>query len=109
MSHNDCCNKDNKSIPLLADFLQIISEENRLKIICFLQSGEQCVCKIWQFLELPQNLISHHLKVLKDFDLLISRKEGLNVYYSINEKELNRYKEILHKILSKKEGSKNDY
>ena len=104
----DCCNVNNKNIPLLADFLNVISEENRLKIICFLQSGEQCVCKVWQFLELPQNLISHHLKVLKDFNLLVSRKEGLNVYYSINKEELEKYKEILNKVFNKKEGNKND-
>lgn len=100
MTYNDCCKKDNHDILLLADFLRIISEENRLKIICFLQSGEQCVCKIWRFLELPQNLVSHHLKVLKGFNLLVSRKEGLNVYYSINNVELDKYKKILNKILS---------
>lgn len=100
MNNNNCCNKDNKSLPLLADFLRIISEENRLKILCFLQSGEQCVCKIWQFLELPQNLISHHLKVLKDFELLNSRKVGLNVYYSINQEKLDMYKELLNKIIN---------
>lgn len=100
---NNCCKKDNNEISLLADFLRIISEENRLKIICFLQSGEQCVCDIWQFLELSQNLTSHHLKVLRDFNLLNARKEGLNVHYSINEKELNKYRELLNKILSKGE------
>jgi len=100
----NCCKKDNKNIQQLADFLDIISEENRLKIICFLQSGERCVCKIWQFFELPQNLISHHLKVLKDFDLLHSRKEGLNVYYSVNEEKLTEYKELINKVLSKKMG-----
>lgn len=90
---------------LLADFLKIISEENRLKIICFLQKNhEQCVCEIQEFLDLPQNLISHHLKVLKDFELLISRKEGLKVYYSVNIEELNKHKEILNKILN--EGEK---
>jgi len=100
--NKDCCAKNNKDIPLLADFLRIISEENRLKIICFLQSGEQCVCKIWQFLELPQNLISHHLKVLRDFNLLNSRKKGLNVYYSINKEELENYKEVLLKVLNER-------
>lgn len=100
--NNNYCNNDHQNIPLLADFLRIISEENRLKIICFLQkNGEQCVCKIWQFLELPQNLISHHLKVLKDFDLLNSRKDGLNVYYSINKIEIEKYNGILNKILTK--------
>ena len=100
-----CCNKGNENLPLLADFLRIISEENRLKIICFLQkSNERCVCEIQEFLGLPQNLISHHLKVLKDFKLLSSEKRGLNVYYSINHEELSKQKEILAQVLS--EGEK---
>lgn len=103
MNKQHCNNDSRTDIRLLAEFLGIISEVNRLKIICFLKNGEQCVCKIWQFLELPQNLISHHLKVLKDFNLLNSRKEGLNVYYSLNEVEMEKYKEILNKILSRGE------
>ena len=99
---NYCCDKDNESIPLLADFLRIISEENRLKIICLLQSGEQCVCKIWQLLELPQNLTSHHLKVLRDFGLLDSRKDGLKVFYSLNRDSLNKYQEDLNKTINKR-------
>lgn len=102
--NNNYCNKDDQNIPLLADFLRIISEENRLKIICFLQkNGERCVCEIQDFLTLPQNLISHHLKVLKDFSLLNYRKDGLKVYYSINYGQFNKYKETLNKILSKGE------
>lgn len=97
---NEHCN-DKQEVGLLADFLRIISEENRLKIICFLQSGEQCVCKIWQFLDLPQNLISHHLKVMKDFGLLNSHKIGLNVYYSLNKEEIEKYQARLNVILSK--------
>ena len=95
-------------IPILADFLRVISEENRLKIICLLQSGEQCVCKIWKFFKLPQNLVSHHLKVLKDFNLLNSRKEGLNVYYSINREELKKYEKVLNNILNEKKGVSDD-
>lgn len=108
MTELTCNGKNKEDVKFLAEFLGIISEENRLKIICFLKSGEQCVCKIWQFLELPQNLISHHLKVLKDFNLLNSKKRGLNVYYSLNEDEMEKYKEILNKILNKKEGVNND-
>lgn len=100
---NDCCYNNGMEADRLAGFLKVISEENRLKIICFLQSGERCVCEIWQFLELPQNLISHHLRVLKENKILNSRKEGLNVFYSINNKEINHYKSILNKILRKGE------
>lgn len=100
MDTKNCREKGNENLPLLADFLRIISEDNRLKILCLLRDGEKCVCDVWQFLDSPQNLISHHLKVLKDFNLLISRKEGLYVYYSLNDKELAKYKEILNKVLS---------
>ena len=69
-----------------AEFLKVISEKNRLKILCLLKEGEKCVCEIWQCLKLAQNLTSHHLKVLKDFGLLSSRQEGLKVIYSINKR-----------------------
>ena len=81
-------------------FLKIISDENRLKVICLLQSGERCVCEIWQELKIPQNLASHHLKVLKNFNLLQSEKEGVKVIYRLNKKELDRYTHMLNHFLN---------
>lgn len=83
-------------------FLKIISEENRLKILCMLSVEEKCVCEIWQHLELPQNLISHHLKVLKDLKLINRRKEGLKVFYSINQEIFDKYMEDFNRLLSDK-------
>ena len=97
-----CC-KNKKSITELkkvVDFLKIINEENRFKILCLLQKGEQCVCEIWQCLILPQNLVSHHLKVLKNFGLISSRKEGLKVFYALNKKVVRKYLKLLKKFLS---------
>jgi len=99
MKHFDCY-KDNQDLPLLADFLKVIAEDNRLKILCLLQNGEQCVCEIWQFLDLPQNLTSHHLKVLKDFGLVSSRQEGLKVFYKLNKKVAEKHLKILNKFLN---------
>lgn len=97
-----CC-KNNKSADELlkaAEFLKIIAEENRLKILCILRDGEKCVCDIWQYLELPQNLTSHHLKILKDFDLISSKKDGLKVFYSLNKNIISRYSKLLNKFLN---------
>jgi DNA-binding transcriptional ArsR family regulator len=44
-------------------------------------------------------LISHHLKVLKDFGLIESRKDGLKVYYSINQKTIIKYNSLLNYYL----------
>lgn len=97
----DCCkNKKTKGeLKQAIDFLKTISEENRLKILCILQKREMCVCEIWQNLGLPQNLVSHHLKVLNDFNLISSEKEGLKVFYKLNQKTLAKQAELLNKFL----------
>ncbi len=87
-------------------FLKIVSEENRLKILCLLQKGEKCVCEIWQALNLPQNLISHHLKILKDYKLVSSRQEGVKIFYQLNQKFISKNLKLLNKFLKLKGGEK---
>jgi len=83
----------------VAKFLKVISEENRLKILCLLEENEGCVCEIWQNLKLPQNLVSHHLKALKDLNLISSKKIGLKVFYKLNQKVIKKYLEDFNKFL----------
>ncbi|MCX6382977.1 MAG: metalloregulator ArsR/SmtB family transcription factor [Actinobacteria bacterium] len=88
------------------DFLKVMAEENRLKIISILIDGEKCVCDIWKNLSIPQNLASHHLKILADYRLVNFRKEGLWVHYSLNKKNLIKNISLLDdfkKLLGKKE------
>lgn len=81
-------------------FFKAISDESRIKILYFLRDGEKCVCEIWKKLELPQNLVSHHLKVLKDLGLLDSKKDGLKVYYKINKNNLDKYFNNFNKLIN---------
>lgn len=95
-----CSNKElTKEFASLAKFLRIIGEDNRLKILCLLKNGERCVCEIVEYLELPQNLISSHLKALKDLKLVESRQEWKKVYYSINKPTFKKYNSILNNFL----------
>jgi ArsR family transcriptional regulator, arsenate/arsenite/antimonite-responsive transcriptional repressor len=68
------------------ELLKVIAEENRLRILCILKNGEQCVCKIIENIGLSQSLVSHHLKTLKDAGLIKDDKRGLWVYYSLTKK-----------------------
>jgi ArsR family transcriptional regulator len=88
-----CCRTKSASVALAktAAFMRTVGDENRLRILCLLQGGERCVCEIWRHLDLPQNLTSHHLSVLKDMDLIRARKKGLKVFYSIHEKVMTQH------------------
>ncbi len=80
--------------------LKALSDENRLKIAYFLKDNEKCVCEIVEFLRLPQNLVSHHLKVLREQNILVSRKEGLKVYYSLNKKKISSVLPFFNSLIS---------
>ncbi len=84
----------------VAEFLKVVSEESRLKILCLLKKEELCVCQIWKELELSQNLTSHHLKILKDSGLVSQRKEGLKVFYSLRRSKLDECLGLLNKSLN---------
>jgi ArsR family transcriptional regulator len=96
-----CCQNKKSILKVenLAKVLKKISELNRLKILCILKEGEKCVCDIWQCLKLPQNLVSHHLKILKNLNLISSKKVGLKVFYKLNQKVVKKYLKELEKIL----------
>lgn len=100
--HKPCCQNDLKAkedFQKVVDFLKIINEPNRLKILCCLRHGERCVCEIWENLTLPQNLTSHHLKTLKEFGLINSRQEGRKIIYQSNKEETQKYASLLNNFL----------
>ena len=68
--------------------LKLLSDYNRLKIFALLAQGERCVCDIEQEVNLAQNLVSHHLRVLREAKLIQSRRDSRWVYYSVNTAEL---------------------
>ena len=83
----------------LADYLKAISDPNRLKILNLLADGERGGCEIHQPLGLPQNLASHHLKALKETGLVVSRKEGKWVHYSLNVEKILHYTDLYASVL----------
>ena len=70
----------------LSALLKLISENNRLQILYLLQKKEYCVCKLMEKTNLSQSLISHHLKDLKDSDLVSKRIDGKWSCYSLTLK-----------------------
>ncbi len=66
------------------EFCKALSDDTRQKILEMLMEGEKCVSDIVDAFSMSQPTISHHLNVLKQFKLVTNRKEGKQVFYSIN-------------------------
>lgn len=64
--------------------LKAISDQNRIRILKMLQNKVMCVCEITQVLKLATSTVSNHLSILKEAGLLIEKKEGKWINYSIN-------------------------
>ena len=65
----------------LADLFKIFGDTTRMRILYALSESEMCVCAIAENLGMTQSAISHQLKVLKDNNLVGSRRAGKTIYY----------------------------
>lgn|SRR3972149_3333866 len=74
----------------LSDVFQIMSDPNRLKILHCLSQGEVCVCDLSAVLGLSTSAISHQLRMLRAMRLVRSRRDGRNVYYSLDDEHIAR-------------------
>ena len=69
----DCCS-----------FFKAVADPTRVKIMMLLMKREMCVSDICQHFKMKQPSISHHLNILKNAKIVTDRKEGKEVYYSLN-------------------------
>lgn len=67
------------------EMLKALGDQSRLKIIHSLMDGELCVSDISEQTGLGQSLVSHHLSILKAVRLVRPRRDGKNIFYSIDD------------------------
>lgn len=69
------------------ELFKALSDETRLKLIVLLHRREFCVCQIEAALGISQTKASRHLAILRRAGLLKARREGLWIYYTLEEPE----------------------
>jgi len=74
---------DEAQVENVAQMFNGLADETRVKIVKLLAKGEFTVDELIEFLGTPQSTTSHHLKVLKDANLIKGEKRGRNTYYSL--------------------------
>lgn len=70
----------------------------RIKIILFLKGEKRCVCEIHEYLKLPQNLVSHHLKILREAKLITVKRSGKWMHYSLNKSQLKKLTQAFNSL-----------
>lgn len=75
-------------------------DENRLRILELLQTGEKCACKLLEDLNITQSTLSHHMKILCDSGVVSGRKEGKWTHYSLAPDGCAHAVEVLAQILT---------
>ncbi|HHY41416.1 MAG TPA: winged helix-turn-helix transcriptional regulator [Thermoanaerobacterales bacterium] len=69
----------------LAELFKVLADETRVKVVYLLSKEELCVCDIAALLNTTVSNISHHLRVLRTAHLVKFRREGKQVYYSLDD------------------------
>ena len=69
----------------LAELFKVFGDTTRIRILYGLFESEMCVCDIAEMLSLTPSAISHQLKLLKQFKLVKSRRDGKTIYYSLSD------------------------
>jgi ArsR family transcriptional regulator, arsenate/arsenite/antimonite-responsive transcriptional repressor len=80
------------NLETLVDRLKVLAEPKRLLIFNLLMEGVQCNCELGDALQMPPNLISHHLSKLRAAGLVDVERDAVDsrwIYYSINRAALD--------------------
>ena len=66
------------------DITKAISDISRVRVLMMLCGGELCVCQIVEMLGLAPSTVSKHMSILRQAGLVVSRKSGKWIYYSLS-------------------------
>jgi len=69
----------------LGDFFKTFGDLTRVRIVSALISGELCVCDIAAALDMTVSAVSHQLRVLRQAKIVRTRRDGKQIYYSIED------------------------
>lgn len=86
---------------VVANFLKIMANENRLIICCKLMEGETCVSELAEALPgISQPAVSQHLNIMKKNGIVGSRKYGQQVRYFLSNEKVIEFMKLLRSMYS---------
>lgn len=87
-----------ESFQAVSNIFKLLDDTSRVRIFWLLCHCEECVINISALVDMTSPAVSHHLRQLKASGLVVSRREGKEVYYKAAETEESR---LLHQTIEK--------
>ena len=90
MEQQGCLMPETADFQIVSDIFKQLGDSSRVRIFWILCHCEECVINLSAMMEMSSPAVSHHLKLLKGSGLIISRREGKEVYYRAADTEAAR-------------------
>lgn len=74
----------------MAELFKMFGDSSRVRIIMALRAGELCVCDVTEVVGAKLSAVSHQLRLLKQANLVKSRRDGREVYYSLDDEHVEK-------------------
>ena len=85
--------------------LKLLSNEDRLLLLCQLSQGECCVSELEEALGIRQPTLSQQLAVLRNENVVATRRDGKNIFYRISQPDVLHMLETLYSLYCKEDSS----
>ena len=91
--------KDRELFRLHAGICHTLANPKRLEIISRLRGGERSVSELAEGMEIGQANLSQHLSLMRQRGIVRTRREGLNVYYSLSNPKIIAACDLMREVL----------
>jgi len=90
---------DKKIFEMHAEICKVFTNPKRLEIISLLRDGEKTVNELTEMAGVPQANVSQHLTVLRQNNVVTTRRDGANIYYKIANPKIMQACDLMREVL----------
>lgn len=72
----------------LSSIFKVLSDPTRIKLLWAMKDQEMCVCDLAASINMTKSAISHQLKTMKEYHVVKSRRDGKNIFYSLDDQHV---------------------
>ena len=85
-----------------SNLMKVMANADRLMLLCQLSQGEKSVGELESLLDIRQPTLSQQLTVLREAELVATRREGKSIFYRISSQSAMAVMQVLHQEICKK-------